>query len=240
VKKGCRRISCPSRISGPCRQGRYTVRPLNLNAGAAGDEGGRGDRLLPLGSVVLGFRGTKREMAPQAMGAGPCFPSLRGAHGGMLSTLSDLLILAGFMGMALVASLLGLFVASIVRQNAERRRMIGELNTARGELARAEREAGALEERQRLAGEIHDTIAQGLTSIVLQLQSVEHELTTDPPAARARVNTAIAMAREGLSEARRVLWALRPDLLQNGHRSPREYRAQQKRSVASKMGSTSR
>ena len=135
--------------------------------------------------------------------------------GGMLSTLSDLLILAGFMGMALVASLLGLFVASIVRQNAERRRMIEELNTARGELARAEREAGALEERQRLAGEIHDTIAQGLTSIVLQLQSVEHELTTDPPAARARVNTAIAIAREGLSEARRVLWALRPDLLQN-------------------------
>jgi signal transduction histidine kinase len=141
--------------------------------------------------------------------------------GGMFSTFGDLLILAGFMGMALVASLLGLFVSSIVGQNAERRRMIEQLNAARGQLARAEREAGALEERQRLAGEIHDTIAQGLTSIVLQLQSAEQELAADPPAARARLNTAIATAREGLSEARRVLWALRPDLLQNEpfHRS---------------------
>ena len=135
--------------------------------------------------------------------------------GGVLSTLSDFLILAGFMGMALVASLLGLFVSSIVRQNAERRTMIGQLNAARSELAKAEREAGALEERQRIAGEIHDTIAQGLASIVLQLQSAEHELSADPPAARARMSMAIAMAREGLSEARRVLWALRPDLLQN-------------------------
>ncbi|MBN1686658.1 MAG: sensor histidine kinase [Spirochaetales bacterium] len=134
---------------------------------------------------------------------------------GMLSTLSDLLILAGFMTMALVASLLGLFVSSIVRQNADRRKMIEQLGAARNELAEAEREAGALEERQRLAGEIHDTIAQGLAGIVLQLQTAETELTTDAPVARKRINTAIVIARECLSEARRTLWALRPDLLQD-------------------------
>ena len=134
---------------------------------------------------------------------------------GVLATRGDLLILAGFMAMALLASLLGLFVSSIVRQNAERSRMIDQLNGARSELAEAEREAGALEERQRLAGEIHDTIAQGLTSIVLQLQSAEAELDADPAAVRARIATALATAREGLSEARRVLWALRPDLLED-------------------------
>jgi signal transduction histidine kinase len=134
---------------------------------------------------------------------------------GIFSTRGDLLILAGFLAMALMASLMGLFVSSIVRQNAERSRMITELNAARTELAEAEREAGALEERQRLAGEIHDTIAQGLTSIILQLQIVEPVLDADPAAARARIATAIETARESLSEARRVLWALRPDLLEN-------------------------
>jgi signal transduction histidine kinase len=133
--------------------------------------------------------------------------------GDVHSPRRDLPMLAGFIGIALMDSLLGVFISSIVRQNAERRKMIVELNAARSELAKAEREAGALEERQRLAGEIHDTIAQGLASIVLQLQGAEQELAEDPRAARARISTAIATAREGLAEARRTLWALRPDLL---------------------------
>ena len=52
-----------------------------------------------------------------------------------------------------------------------------------------------------------------LTSIVLQLQSAKAELAANPHAAHAWMETAIAMARDGLSEARRALRALRPDLL---------------------------
>jgi signal transduction histidine kinase len=48
---------------------------------------------------------------------------------------------------------------------------------------------------------------------VMQLQGAEQELAENPRAARVRIGTAIATAREGLAEARRTLWALRPDLL---------------------------
>jgi signal transduction histidine kinase len=133
---------------------------------------------------------------------------------GEKSLAANLAILAGFLAMAFLDAVLGLFIGSIARQNSERKRMIEELEAARGELLKAEREAGALGERQRLAGEIHDTIAQGLTSIVLQLESAEAELDTDPRGARQRVHRAIATAREGLGEARRALWALRPEALE--------------------------
>jgi len=133
---------------------------------------------------------------------------------GEKSLTANLVILAGFLAMAFMDAVLGLFIGSIARQNSERKRMIEELEAARSELLTAEREAGALGERQRLAGEIHDTIAQGLTSIVLQLETAEAELDRDPGGARQRMRRALATAREGLGEARRALWALRPDVLE--------------------------
>ena len=77
-------------------------------------------------------------------------------------------------------------------QSYERRRLIERLEATRSELAAAERERGRLAERQRLARDIHDTLAQGFVSIVLQLQAAEAEL----PA--------------GAAEARRLVWDLRP------------------------------
>lgn len=70
------------------------------------------------------------------------------------------------------------------------------------------REAGALDERQRLAREIHDTLAQGLAGIITQLQAEEQ--TGD----RQHLDTAARLARESLSEARRSVQALRPEPLE--------------------------
>ena len=92
--------------------------------------------------------------------------------------------------------------------------MIDELEATRGELAGAEREAGMLEERQRLAGEIHDTLAQGFTSIILHLESAELAFDTDLPRARMHVERAVRASRDNLAEARRVLWALKPAVLE--------------------------
>jgi signal transduction histidine kinase/CHASE3 domain sensor protein len=76
------------------------------------------------------------------------------------------------------------------------------------------RELGVIEERNRLAREIHDTIAQGLTGIVLQLEATGTLLDMKPERARQRLTKATELARSTLSEARRSVWNLRPKPLE--------------------------
>ncbi len=70
---------------------------------------------------------------------------------------------------------------------------------------------GALEERNRLAREIHDTLAQGLTAVSLQLESADAllEAAADPPKVRQVVQHALALTRANLDEARRSVLDLR-------------------------------
>src|ERR687885_2011615 len=83
------------------------------------------------------------------------------------------------------------------------------------EARRAGRQAGVLRERQRMAHEIHDTLAQGFTSIVMNLQAAERILPPDlGRAVRHHLDQARLTAREGLTEARRLVWALRPEPLE--------------------------
>lgn len=76
---------------------------------------------------------------------------------------------------------------------------------------------GALEERNRLAREIHDTLAQGLTAVSLQLESVDAllEVEADPARVRRVVQQALALTRSNLEEARRSVLDLRAAPLQN-------------------------
>ncbi len=80
------------------------------------------------------------------------------------------------------------------------------------------REAGVLDERQRMAREIHDTLAQGLTGIITQLQAAEHA-ADDLAGWRRHFEAATRLARESLSEARRSVEALRPESLETGRLS---------------------
>ncbi|WP_433168043.1 sensor histidine kinase [Kribbella sp. CA-247076] len=70
------------------------------------------------------------------------------------------------------------------------------------------REAGVADERRRLAAEIHDTIAQGLTGIIAQLQVVTN--ASDPATAKEHVHRATELARHSLGEARRSVQNLAP------------------------------
>jgi signal transduction histidine kinase len=81
-------------------------------------------------------------------------------------------------------------------------------------LAAAERRAGVLEERQRLTREIHDTLAQGFAGIVVHLETAEQIDPLRHSAAKPHLDLARSVAREGLEEARRMLRALRPELLE--------------------------
>lgn len=82
-------------------------------------------------------------------------------------------------------------------------------------LARAH-EAARSEERTRLAREIHDTLAQGLTGIVVQLGAAQRALQAAPEESAAHMDLAQRMARESLAEARRSVWNLRATALERG------------------------
>ncbi|MDA8329904.1 MAG: sensor histidine kinase, partial [Candidatus Dormibacteraeota bacterium] len=75
-------------------------------------------------------------------------------------------------------------------------------------------ELATINERNRLAREIHDTLAQGLTGIIVQLQAAEAWLGREPSRAREAVDHATDLARESLQEARRSVWDLRPEGLE--------------------------
>ncbi|MFF9591878.1 sensor histidine kinase [Streptomyces sp. NPDC014646] len=104
------------------------------------------------------------------------------------------------------------------RELSERQReLIDDLLRTRRELAATERREGALTERQRLAMEIHDTLAQGLSSQQMLLQAADRVWDADPETARRHVRTATGVAEHDLAEARRFVHDLAPvDLAEGG------------------------
>jgi signal transduction histidine kinase len=121
-----------------------------------------------------------------------------------------------------------MFFGSMVgEQNARQRVMLTDLAEANAQLEQAlaenaglhaqlltqAREAGALDERARMAREIHDTLAQGFTGIIAQLEAARH----NPGQWRRFADQAQTLARENLAEARRSVQALRPAHLEDAH-----------------------
>ncbi|MDF5721903.1 MAG: PAS domain S-box protein [Rhizonema sp. PD37] len=80
-------------------------------------------------------------------------------------------------------------------------------------------EASVLEERNRMAREIHDTLAQAFTGIILHVGAATRVLTKDLEAVRTHLETVEDLAQSGLAEARRSVAALRPQLLEDGNLS---------------------
>ncbi|WP_309051968.1 sensor histidine kinase [Streptomyces sp.] len=103
------------------------------------------------------------------------------------------------------------------RQAARQRALIEDLIRTRRELAATERREGTLAERQRLSMEIHDTLAQGLSSQQMLLQAADRTWDSDPATARRHVRTAESIAERNLAEARRFVHDLAPaDLAEGG------------------------
>jgi signal transduction histidine kinase len=86
----------------------------------------------------------------------------------------------------------------------------------RARLFEQSRQRVKLEERARLAREIHDSLAQALTGIVIQLEDAEDVVASRPERARAEIHSACALARQSLEEARRSVWELQPLALASG------------------------
>ena len=118
--------------------------------------------------------------------------------------------------------LVGYIIVQLVSIQREQRVALAEayrLQTAAN--LRLQRYAAALEElatsreRNRLARELHDTLAHSLSALTVQLEAVRSLWSVDPPAARRQLDQADETARHGLTEARRALRALRASPLQD-------------------------
>lgn len=105
---------------------------------------------------------------------------------------------------------------SLHHESEQRRLLIAELERTRADLAAAERQAGVLAERERLAREIHDTLAQGLSSIQLLLRAAGREQAGAGVDGRTAdlIEQARQTAQDNLVEARRFVEALTPAGLQ--------------------------
>ncbi|MFI6169612.1 sensor histidine kinase [Nocardia sp. NPDC051052] len=117
----------------------------------------------------------------------------------------------------IVFSLLtGRYITGIIEESYARAGLIERLEASQAEVARLSREAGTATERERLAREIHDTLAQGFISIVTLTHAIESEMDTDPAAAKRHLGLAARTARENLGEARTMVAALAPSDLATG------------------------
>lgn len=107
-------------------------------------------------------------------------------------------------------------MVELARAHADLQRLLEQNRALLDQVAAEARESGVVAERSRLAGEIHDTLAAGLTGILGQLETLDARLRDDGHPLRPRVTMATELARETLQEARRSVRALRPKLLVEG------------------------
>ncbi len=133
------------------------------------------------------------------------------------STLASWSIYAGVVLVQTFAVGFGLYGGERIAGIAEERRAaLEQLELAMEEnaglhdqLVAQAREAGVLDERQRMAREIHDTIAQGLTGVITQLEAAQQSWNDEAEMRRHLANAA-GLARSSLAEARRSVQAIRP------------------------------
>jgi signal transduction histidine kinase len=125
---------------------------------------------------------------------------------------ASLLEVAPQMGIIMVFSIgMGVWVATSMRHTRRLAETLDELDTTREALAAAHRAEGVTSERERMAREIHDTLAQGFTSIVMLAQTVRSDVARKhAEAADERLELIERTARENLAEARALVAAFSP------------------------------
>ncbi|MFE3902512.1 sensor histidine kinase [Streptomyces sp. NPDC059153] len=185
--------------------------------------------------AVLGYFDVGRLLPQRAIRAGLLVTAviMAGAQSGSGLPPADLMNWIAFGVLFALHATLTMVFAQIGDREAEQTRAqvdtIAELESANARLEQAmaenaglhaqllvqAREAGVADERRRLAAEIHDTLAQGLTGIIAQLQVVTSIADTDPALARQHLDRAAALARHSLGEARRSVHDLVPAALEH-------------------------
>lgn len=111
---------------------------------------------------------------------------------------------------------IGFWISRISRESSDRERLLAELRETQDRLAAASREAGMVGERERLARELHDTIAQDLTGLVLLTQRVRREVLAADPLVGETLELLEDSARATLAETRALVATSAPVGLGDG------------------------
>ncbi|MFB8084917.1 sensor histidine kinase [Streptomyces sp. NPDC055992] len=111
------------------------------------------------------------------------------------------------LGVWAVAVLMALLTPRALAQRDERAALRAELQSTQLELAEIQKRQGAAEERERLAREIHDTLAQGFASIIVLAEAARSQLAADPGRSAQQLQSIEQTARENLAEARVLVGA---------------------------------
>ncbi|WP_374008967.1 sensor histidine kinase [Leifsonia sp. LS-T14] len=126
--------------------------------------------------------------------------------------------IAGTLGLTVLIIAVSIYfsnrITAVTKQSRERGLLIDRLREQQREIAELSEQQGAAAERERIAREMHDTLAQGFTSIVTLGHAVQGELDTDPATARRHVELMTETAQENLQESRRIIAALTPGRLE--------------------------
>ncbi|WP_075728047.1 sensor histidine kinase [Corynebacterium aquilae] len=157
--------------------------------------------------VLPDYRGIVAIVVTTTIGIGSLYPNI--TAGGVLGPTVAALVTIG----------IDYAFKALIAVNNERQALIEELLATRHQLAKSERAAGVAAERQRIAHEIHDTLAQGLSSIQMLLRVTEQDIAALPvddeqlEGILKRLELARTTAGDNLQEARAMIAALQPAAL---------------------------
>ena len=141
-------------------------------------------------------------------------PVLYRALTGQLGWESTAVVLAIDAVIIAFSAWFGRWFERIILQSYERAELIRQLRESREEAVRLSEQAGAMAEREHLGRELHDTLAQGLTSVIALTQAVESEMATDPDLARRHLALMRETTSDNLADARAMVaarQAIRPE-----------------------------
>ncbi len=155
---------------------------------------------FPIGGAYLGLMGLGLWLGGQRTAAGIIAP---------LAVYGALMVfMAAFVRLAQDQQAARHQADELAAALAHERDTLAELAAENARLAEQAGAAAALAERNRIARELHDTIAQGLTAVTMQLEAAQRAFARDPERARARMGRAHELARETLTDVRTSVWTL--------------------------------
>lgn len=141
------------------------------------------------------------------LGAGTGVMALLSARVGVGSLTDAVIVIALVCGVGLLQ---WIYVISLAEEIGRRGRVIEELERTRTDLAQAHHDAGVMSERERLSHDIHDTLAQGFTSVLMLVQAALSAIPPELTTARERLELAAEVSRTNVREAQALVAAMAP------------------------------